>query len=300
MVRKEEINDTIIQRFYRVFLIAFMSKDTPQKSLFLPFIESASGKRSEILRKSVVDVSYEDFSQEDVKKLLDSTLIMKTDRPNCYTLTAKGLFYAEETIGLNSLNQFLDVVQDKYFGTFKSPGKLNDLERITLLSLIASRSFSISACMKVDTFGRENDVWMRIFHKSAEFLKELDLISAVPIRISGQSDDGQELPLSFIMRHMNHLQEKTKDFYSFTRSKCYYISLETGDVLSFEALSFLFSKVFDRVLTYEETERITLFINTIASVELTAMTEHEGKKYYTPEIDLKIESSLHDSVKQNF
>ena len=239
--------------------MAFISKDTTQKSTFLPFIVSSSGKRSEILRKSVVDITYENFSHDDIKKLFNNAFIMKADRPNCFSLTAKGLFCAEELLGTVDLDQLLNSIQNKYFNTFINPGKLDDMEKITLLTLIVSRSFSENTCMKVDTFSRENNIWVRIFQKSAEFLFEIDLISDIPDRISNPSENQEHL-ISFIMRHMNKLQEKTKNIYSFTRSKCYYISLDSVNGFSFDGLTFLFSKVFDRVLTYNETERITNFI----------------------------------------
>jgi hypothetical protein len=220
---------------------------------------------------------------------------MRADCESCFALSAKGLFGIEEHLGVINFEKFLSEIQGKYFGVFKGDTKLNDKEKTVIFSLICSRSFSVDSCMKLDSFSMENDTWMKIFRKCASLLLDVKVISTIPTKIN-EDEEGYETPIMYIMRRMNQLQEKTRNIYDFNKNRCYYLNIDTKTGVSTSSLTFLFQKVFDKVLALSEFERVKEFINRISSEEILLMSEHNGRKYSKPEIDLILDRSLQEAI----
>ncbi len=292
----EKINYEILKVFYKYFEKSFNNVSTPEKSLFFPFIDCAEGKRSEILRNSITNPDFENFSEKELDQLVTDALIMPTDETNKYCLTARGLYKIEEYLGLLNIEILLDTAQDKYFSIFSSHEALKDNEKITLFALFSLRCFSENDCFRIGSYDKENEKWMQIFLKCAKFLKELRIIKAIPQSLTADKSY-TELPLFKLMRHINHLQKKTKNIYSTTHTRCYFLKVEKDGKLSIEDLTFLFNKIFDRVLEYQEMELIKQFINNISNNELLFLTQHPGKKYSNPEVDMLIEKAIENAVK---
>lgn len=295
MVNLDALDYNVLSYFYDVFLKASSGKMKKDNSVFFQFIEFTSGNRAEILRQSAVNTDYEDFSPNNIDKLVEGNYIMRGECDNCFTLTAKGLFDIEEHRGLIDFEKFLEEIQTKYFGVFKGESKLNDREKTVVFSLICSRSFSVDSCMKIDSFSRENEVWMRIFRKCASLLLDLHMIAAIPQKLE-EDVEGYEIPIIYIMRRMNHLQEKTRNIYNFNKNRCYFLGLDTKTGISASNLTFLLQKVFDKVLTLPELDRVKEFVNRISSEEIIHMSEHNGRKYSKPEVDLILERSIQEAI----
>lgn len=295
MVVLDDISYKVLDYFYNVFLKVDTIKLKKEGSVFFQFIENTSGNRADILRNSTVNTEYEDIPRTVIEELVEDNYIMRAECNSCFALTAKGLFTIEEHRGLIDLEKLLIEFHKKYFSVFKGEGKLKDVEKIVLFSLLCSRSFSLNACMKVDSFGRENDTWKRIFRKSAMMLKDMEIISVIHPKLE-ETEEGYETPLMYIMRRMNNLQEKTRNIYRFNKNRCYYLDLDVKNEISISGVTFLFQKVFDRVLSLTDMESITEFMNRISSEEIIHMNEHNGRKYSKPEIDLLLERSLQDAV----
>ena len=290
-----EIKFEILKRFYDVFTEAMEGRHKYGGSVFFPLMETTSAKRAEIIRNSKININYEEFCKEDVKSLVKSNYLMAADCPDCYTLTAKGLFEVEERLELINKEKLLDNIQVKYFDIFNNGSKLTDKEKIVLFSLICSRSYSITSCMKLESFGSENDIWMTIFRKCSTFLKNLQLISDIPNAIT-QEVDNYDVPLMYLMSHINELQKKTNNLYSFTKSRCYYLDLEKDGKISTQHLIQLFAKIFTYVLDEHKIEQVHEFINSISNNELMKMSEHKGMDFSKPEIDLILEKSLQEAI----
>lgn len=299
MVSSSVRDSEILRRFYDVFARAAADKLNYEGSVFFPFIETTSAKRADILRNSKINASYEEFSQQDINSLVKANYLMAADCRDCFTLTATGLFHIEEELGLSDFGSLLGEIQAKYFDVFENENTLNDKEKIVLFSLICSRSYSLKACMKLESFGRENELWMSIFRKCSIFLKGLHVISSIPDRIT-KDVDNYDVSLMYLMSHINDLQKKTGNAYNFTKSRCYYLGLDNDGKISEETLSRLFGKIFNKVLTLSEIEDVYEFMNNISSNELMRMSEHRGRDYYRPEIDIILENSLKEAITGRF
>ena len=299
MGKSLEIKFEILKRFYDVLTEAMTGRPKYGRSVFFPLIETTSAKRAEIIRNSKININFEEFCKEDVKLLVKSNYLMAADCPDCYTLTAKGLFEIEDRLELISKEKLLDNIQTKYFDIFNNGSILTDKEKIVLFTLICSRSYSIKSCMKLESFGRENEIWMTIFRKCSTFLKYLQLISSIPSTIT-QEVDNYYFSLMNLMSHINELQKKTNNLYSFTKSRCYYLNLERDGKISEQHLRQLFAKIFTNVLDLNQITQVDEFINDISYNELTKMSEHKGIDYSKPEIDLILEKSLRDAILEGF
>lgn len=205
------------------------------------------------------------------------------------------MFDIEEHSRLIDFEKFLEEIQIKYFGAFKGECKLDDREKTVIVSLICSRSFSVDSCMKIDSFSRENEIWMRIFRKCASLLLDLHMIAAIPQKLE-EDVEGYEIPIIHIMRRMNRLQKKTRNVYDFIKNRCYFLGLDTKTGISASNLTFLLQKIFDKVLTLSELERVKEFVNRISSEEIIHMSEHNGRKYSKPEVDLILERSIQETI----
>jgi hypothetical protein len=284
-----------LKLFYDVFVKATKGRLKYSGSVFFPFIETTSAKRAEILRSSKINIDYEEFSQNDLNSLIRTKYLMEADCRKCFTLTASGLFHVEEELGLISYEKLLDTIQTKYFDVFESEDTLTDKEKIVLFTLICSRSYSINTCMKLESFGRENELWIEIFRECAKFLKDKHVISSIPNGIT-QDADNYSVPLMYLMSHINELQKKTNNIYNFTKSRCYYLELEKDGKIVQESLSRLFRKIFNNVLTLSDIECVYEFMEKISSNELMRMSEHMGRNYSKPEIDIILENSLQEAI----
>lgn len=295
MVDLENSDFIILKKFYDVFVSAASEAFKNEAYVFFKFIETTSARRANILKNSTINTNYENFPQQTLDEFVREKYITKADCRDCYVLTAKGLFHIEEELGFVNIEKFLTDVQAKYFDLLKSKAKLSDKEKIVLFSLICSRSFSRDVCMKLESFGRENKSWITIFRKCSTFLKRLNVISSIPDRITQEVEE-YDVPLKYFMSHINHLQEKIGNVYNFTKSRRYYLELgNNGEVLE-ESLRTLFEKIFDKVLTISEIDLVNEFINKISSDDLMKMSEHRGRHYSKPEIDLIIERALQDAM----
>lgn len=296
MAYSEEIDFTALKFFYEVLRKSTEGKLKKKEPLFFQIIESTSGNRSEIIRNSRVNINYEEkISPVTIEKLLLDGYISKMECDTCYSLSAKGLFAIEEHLNLIDISILLDLIQKKYFTTSSENAKLTDIEKIVIFVLLSSRSFSIDACMNIESLRREGDVWLRIFQESASLLEELGSIVSTPKKLYEKEVSG-ELSISFIMKRVNNLPEKTMNLYRFNKKGCYYLDLKRNTEISTKDMTKLFRKIFDQTLTMDQLTRINQFFDTIVSKEIIRMSEYQGSLYCSPKLNIIMETALNNVV----
>lgn len=295
MISNEDLDYEVLELFYKVLRKSAVDKLNKKDPLFFQFMEITSGNRTELIRNSAVNIVYEPISAESIEKLIEKKFIMKMECNTCYALTAKGIFSVEEHLNLIDLTKLLDLIQVKYFTILNENVKLTDTEKTVILALLSSRSFSIEACMNMDSLRTEEDSWLRIFKRSALLLKEMGVINSIPKKLN-ETEGSAELALAYIMRRLNNLQEKTKNLYRFNKKSCFYLDLKRNGEISVQDMTKLFRKVFDQTLTTNELEKINQFIAMIASEEIIQMSWHEGRIYCNPKMNLMMEEALNNVV----
>ena len=140
MLTEEEIFEYLL-RFYKKLKTNVLSNNKKSSgSVLLDLLNMKSNSRYSFLDKSSKKdtLSPKDF----ISYLVKNNYLRPTDSVGKYTLTAKGILEVEQRIDKLDIYKITDFMDKKYFNLFDKTKELTDKEKITLLMMIAIRSFS--------------------------------------------------------------------------------------------------------------------------------------------------------------
>jgi len=252
-----------------------------EKSLLTVLLKMNSTNRFSILKASSIPSI--DIEKENISILCDKNLIRTTDVINQYILTAKGIYEIEKSINKINEQELLDFIDKNYFSIFKETEKdLKDNEKIILLAMVATRTFSEDSCMNLnmDESNMAINTWKEIFEMSFNILKELNLISKIDLE-SFYGKIGNDDPITHVMERMNDLPKKTKGLYKPIGDRKYCIKLPEDKKEFGEDLKFLFKKILgDKKLSNENIEKLNNFCIKIAREKEVHIFDPKKHKFH--------------------
>jgi len=127
------------------------------------------------VQKKILAADYKTSGGDLIEQALSDGMI-KLKEPNVYILTAKGAWTVETEFLDYSIDDLLEKIDEKKFGTYNKSKKISDKNRVILLSLIALRAFSKEtvASYRDDT---ASDAFWSALSESATFLLNGKIIS---------------------------------------------------------------------------------------------------------------------------
>lgn len=248
-----------LRRFYDI-LKNNMIKNTKIKynSLFLSIFKIRENTRFKIFLKSTIsslsipnDILNILILQEYVKTLGDIY---------SYVITAKGIWYIENNDEILNNDLIINFVNKEYFNFITK--NLTSKEKVILLSLIASRSFSVNSAVDLKKDDYVKDKWKEIIEKSYEILFNLNVIHDYKDKII--SNPKNVHLVSSLFRHNNDMTKKTQTIYAFNRKQEYYLNIYFNDEFHEDNLSYLFYLLFEDKLNNEVIDSIIQFCNDIS------------------------------------
>jgi len=290
--------DRYLEKFYnRILKTIKRNKKNYEESVLLTII----GSRKNDARKYLIDsaISSSKIPEVILNRLLDKGLIRRGDFPNQYVLTAKGVWHHEKNINILNDDIIIEFFDDRKFDFFGEIKDLSDRDKIILMSMIATRTFSKNSYADLT---ENRDIWIDVVESSFEILKKMNIVSMESKNdIYGKAK--AESGIVNIFRHTDKLPQKTKSIFTSKGNLKYYLNLCNEDGFSSENLSFIFWLIFKDNLTKENGEPslskisyIDDFLKEISankSVYLFDLDEHE---FISVDYDEVIRNSIIDSV----
>jgi hypothetical protein len=158
----------------------------------------------------------------------------------------------EEDVQNLSTEKLLIFIQDTKLSDSKSIIPLTDNEKIILLAMLSIRVFSENTTMDLNDTNR-SDNWLNIFLEITQMAEEEGLINCEKRKFISQ---GNEHPISYLMRRANDLPKKTNQLYKLLRKKEYYLDIPSINSKSMKDLISLYKKVYPKEISIEKLSAI--------------------------------------------
>ena len=195
------------------------------------------------IQKKVQVAEYKTFGGDLIEQALSDGMI-KLKEPNVYILTAKGAWTVETECLKYSIDDLLEKIDEKKFGTHGKNKKISDKNKVILLSLISLRAFSKETVASY----RDNtalEAFWNALSESAAFLLDGKIISAKFTEMYNES--GSKGKFGTLFGEIDKLAGPTCGIFVPGLSK-YYLDFanEDGD-LNKDKISRIFEVIFEEI-----------------------------------------------------
>lgn len=292
--------DQTLRKFYSQLLNNTKSKlSRNQTSVLLYFLKTREATRFSLLRKSSLSPPYIEVSA--IPSLLELGYIQGMEELNTYTITAKGTWYIEKRDNKISEDDIINYI-DTNFYTMTKKEKMNHTEKVILLSLLMTRSFSLDSCVDLNKEEYVKNEWLNVLKKSYDVINAYVKNDNRKVKKDNMFKPRANVHIvSYLFRHNNKMKQKTKDIYSYSGDQQYYLNVYSKDKINVENLGYLFYKVFEGNLNSEQVEKISSLCNKASedhSIYLFDVANHE---FAHPKYHIIIRDALIESIsKKNF
>lgn len=230
-------------RLYDNFILKY--KKLKSESLLISFIDIKANDRFRLLVESSIRST--SVSGLDLKNLKLKGFIRNSDNANNLSITGKGVFEVEKTSNKISIEKLVDCLDEKLFSLFAELDKsLSEKQRVILLSMISTRSFSEDSVVDLQRNENTNECWGEVVDASFNFLKELGIIKKLSYKeLYGKK--GNEHPVSNVFRHTDQLPRLTGGIFTALGNQRYFLNVFKNNTISKEELSFVLRKIFEGI-----------------------------------------------------
>lgn len=287
----QQEHEECLSIFYEKLVSTLMDKKYKNRSIFINLLDVKSNDRFRLIRDS--SIKDPKFSKSILMNLLENNLICESDEINTYLITGKGVWEIEKNRNYISEKYLLDYLNSKFFQIANKTKPLNDREKVILLAMIAARTFSDKSPvdLKKDVYCMNS--WKKILDTSCDLLIRLKIVKKLD-STTLYGKEGNEHPVSNLIRHTDSLPKKTRGIYKAIRDQKYFLDIYQNNVISTEKLSYLFNLIFGSSLELNQVEDILPFLNKIAyecDIYLFEINQHIFS-------DSKYELSILQSLKE--
>lgn len=163
------------------------------------------------------------------------------------TLSAKGIWAAEQTRDTLDPARLLDFIDQKWFDCFAESRSLpNDKEKLVIFTLLAGRAFSVGTAVDLSN-KRVHVPWTDLTLSAEEFLRDYGIITDSRVTEALRSEGtGTSLPpVVKFYRYTEYLPKKTEGIYVAKGNNNFYLDIDTQGVVDPAKLTYLFKLVLD-------------------------------------------------------
>ena len=293
-----EIEKDYLKKFYNLLRDNLIrEKSLKANSILISFLETRSASRYKLLSNSTIPSNL--IPNEVLLSLSEKKQVQVLGNIGTYTITAKGVWDYEHTLGLMNEENLLSYINEKFFsGKYPSSNfknNLDDREAVILFAMIAARAFSEKSSVNLKKDNVIKGKWQEILEKSYDLLSSLHTIKRLK-KEDFLGKTGNEHIVNSIFRHNNHSVQKTRGIYAYKMNNEYYLDLYKDLNFYPEKLSYLFWKIFLGDLTSDSVDLITNFCKEVSSKESIYLYDMDEHIFSMPNFDSIIKDSLLDSV----
>ncbi|MEM3445097.1 MAG: hypothetical protein QW115_03915, partial [Thermoplasmata archaeon] len=247
-------------------------------------------------------ISSQDINDTILRELLKEGLLQGSDEINKYTITAKGIWIVEKNENKVSEEKLIHFLNSKYFSQPLSTGRkpLSEREKVIIFSMIAGRAFSIESPVDLKKDEYAKNAWKRILDNCSSKLHQCGVIKKMDEKkLYGK--EGNEHPVSNLIRHTDSLPKKTKGIYTAAGQQKYYLDIYLKDknALSKDALVFLIRLIFgnsqNEVTNIQNYEEVYEFCRDMAYEEAKYLYDLDKLHFVSPTFDDTIKEAFRDA-----
>lgn len=263
-----------------------------EDSAVLSFLNIKSNTRLSLLDESAFDIHNFNGLHQDY---VDNHLIQKVGTGRKYCLTAQAIWEQEKGKLIDN-NLLIGYLQEKIFNCPAEDVSLSEKERVILLAFIMGRAFSPHAVMDLKLGDEFLNNWAIIIMRAYDLLAEVRCIAKLKKEdVFGKQ--GNEHPVSNLIRHTDSLPKKTALLFSAPGEQKYLLNLakENSNSIHIENLAFMFSLIFERQvkLRLTETDKISEVCNQTAN-SIGVLCYKEANEFISYENDNIIRDVLEE------
>lgn len=222
--------------------------DKKEKSLWLLVVMS----NSNTIKRAVKESSYNSPSPSAIMdELIKSNYVCESE-PGVYSITAEGILYVEKNIYHLDDGALVDWVNKKMMFNNR---KITDKNRIVLLTLLAARCFSDSACATyVEKDGEA--AFLDLIRDSNTFLIDHEIIEKDAIKVSSKQKSKSEI--SAILDQIDKLPSSSGMLFV-ARDKKYYLDVFEDGMIKVQSITMLTKIILGEKTSYEAISDLKVF-----------------------------------------
>lgn len=251
-------------------------------SVLLSFLNLKSNIRYSYLLKSSQE--FNDNSSLILQRMLDERLIRPIGDKRHFSITANGVWQVEKDLCISE-GILINFIDEKYFEIESKEKNLSDKERVILLALLASRSFSKEYSLDLKQSDNVLNSIERIIDSSYELLFDLGLIDLDKTKLYGKK--GNEHRVSQLIRHTDSLHKKTKSIFLALGDQKYILNVTEDGVIDNSKVEWIINKTLSQseTLEIEKYDKISKFLTTIPYDEGHYLYKGIDKSYINSNVD---------------
>ena len=265
-----------------------LEKQKNVTSILIGFLETKNNIRYNILNSA--SRKEDKISMGTITNLLKQGLIRRADKINNYVITAKGIWLMEKENDDINLEKLIDFLDKKYFNLFGGNKSLSDKEKIMLLFMIISRSFSEKTPIDLKKENRTKDTIETIIIQSHHLLKDNNILKSLAEK-DLLNRKGNEHPVSDFIRHREALVRKTNSLYKTLRDQKYCLDLYIDGNFKVEELAYLLWLIFNTNMNIQIQEEFLKFSENIYQKSIFLYNTKEFT-FFQPKYDDEIKKAF--------
>ena len=293
-------NDIIKQlgKFYKKLELELLKqKKKKSESILLSFLKLKSNVRFNLLNEARIQIDSFNIKDDELEKLTQENLISNADDYEYYEITAKGIWVYEKYLSIISEDNLIEFINQEYFKNEVSVS-LNDKEKVILLLFISARAFSEEIFIDLKKSETTNDKLKIIAEDCFNFLNKCGLIKKLNLDdLFGKQ--GNEHPVSNLIRHTDKLPKKTKGIYKALYNQRYCLNLFKDNEIFVKGLSFLFWLIFGNTMSEETKISLIQFCANINNEYSTFLYDSGVEDFSSPKYDEDFENAIMDYERLN-
>lgn len=213
------------------------------------------------------------------------------------TLSAKGIWEAEQSKSILDTAGLLTYIDEKWFNCFaESKSALTDKEKLILFTLLAARAFSAETGVRLSR-KQTHRAWVELVLSASDFLRSYDIIGDIGTEeaLRPASAGTGPPPVVKFFRHTDDLPKKTDGIY-IAKQLNYYLDLESDGAIDKGRLARLFGLILEEKADFTTAEALGSFCRDRAYDIAVQVLPPNAPNFASLEFDQLLESSLRESV----
>lgn len=289
----DEKSEKNIEKFYNKLKNTIIrDKKLHRNSVFLTLVQTTKNKSRVYLNDSSLNLSR--LLDIDINKLESENYIRQTDTLNEYVITAKGVWFIENKLGVLSEDIIITYFDKRSYDFFGNVESLNDRDKVIIFSMIAARTFSRDSVVDL-TNDRSKELWKEIVEDVHKFLGDSNFIKKES-KNGILGDAKADYPIVNLFRHSDFLPMKTKSIFTSIGSLKYYLNLSDNENEFQNDLAFLFWLIFEeKEPSLAKITTINDFLKDVSSDKGIYLFDIDGDHFSGVEYDMVIRESLKKS-----
>jgi len=216
---------------------------------------------------------------------------------NRITLSAKGIWEAEQSKSILDSAGLLAYIDEKWFNCFaESKSAPNDKEKLILFTLLAARAFSAETGVKLSR-KQTHRAWIELVLSASDFLKSHSIIKDFGIEeaLRPASVGTGLTPVVKFFRYSEYLPKKTDGIF-IAKQLNYYLDLDSEVAIDKGKLAYLFGLILEEKADFTTAEALGSYCRDRAYDIAVQVLPPNAPTFASLEFDRLVESALRELV----